>query len=357
MMDEMDIYYIWLNELRGLSLNEKKNLLTLFGDPKAIHDRPEKELLELLHTRFFTGRQSKKAVLTIEKDLDEAWRIYDGNERLGIKILTYGDSHYRERANLYASLPVVLYYRGILKKTDVKKIGIVGSRKASTQGHQLARLTCRQITGTDKMNGPWIIVSGLSEGVDAVVLDEALSQGRGPYAFTAQGLDTCQSQLNVKLMSRIADMGAVISPYPLGNHIKAYQFHKTNVVMAAFIDELIVIEAGANSGILSLAHAVIQNGLIVRVVPGSVFRPNCKGSNHLLLEGASPYIPDIVESAVMTHLKQSVITLLIDNALTTEELSNILGLGLSEVEAELVEMEMDDDVQYRADGRWHSHME
>jgi len=127
--------------------------------------------------------------------------------------------------------------------------------------------------------------------------------------------------------------------------------------MAAWMDELVVIEARAASGILSLARTVMQNGSIVRVVPGSVFLPHCKGSNQLLLEGAQAFIPDINETVGVTHTKKAVVELLMEEAMSTQMLSDRLGLGLSEVEAELMEMEMDDDVQYRADGRWHCQME
>jgi len=356
-MDEMEIYHIWFNELRGVPLYEKKILLALLGDPKAIYDRTEKELKELLDLWYFSEPQHKKTSSSITKDLDPAWRIYEGNQLFGIKILTFEDPLYRVRANSSVSSPLLLYYRGKLQNANIGTVGIVGSRKATAHGKRAARLACQQIKGVGGENENLVVISGLSEGINAVVHEDALSQDRVSYAFTAQGLASCQSHSLADLMSRIVEVGAVLSPFPLGTHLRSYQYPKSNAVMAAWMDELVVIEARAASGVLSLARSVMHNGSVVRVVPGNVFLPNCKGSNQLFLEGAQAFIPDINETAEVTGLRQGVIDLLIDMALTTQELSDKLGLGLSEVEAELMEMEMDDAVQYRADGRWHSLME
>jgi len=200
MMEEMEVYHIWFNELRGVPLYEKKILLALLGDPKAIHDRTEKQLRELLNLWYFTESKRRKATSSISKDLDTARRIYIGNEQCGIKILTFDDPLYRVHANSFASSPLLLYYRGKLQNTAIGTIGIVGSRKATTQGKRAAKLACHQIKGSGEENGKWIVVSGLSEGIDAVVHEEVISQGRGPYAFAAHGLDSFQSRVTEGLV-------------------------------------------------------------------------------------------------------------------------------------------------------------
>ncbi len=73
-----------------------------------------------------------------------------------------------------------------------------------------------------------------------------------------------------------------------------WTFRARNRIIAGLAKALLVVEAGLGSGTFITADYALDAGRDVMVVPGSIFAPECRGSNRLLSQGAIP-VSDISE--------------------------------------------------------------
>ncbi len=87
----------------------------------------------------------------------------------GIEILTWDDVLYPPRLKEIDQPPPVLYLRGTLKSEDTWAVAVVGTRRVSAYGRQVAE----EIGSFLAANGV-TVVSGLARGVDAIAHQSAL---------------------------------------------------------------------------------------------------------------------------------------------------------------------------------------
>jgi DNA processing protein len=131
---KLTVYWIWLAELKGIGLRNKRQLLEFFRDPEEIFlaksDTLPPEIANALE----------------DKDLSAARAIEKTCARQNIGILTYADEAYPEMLRTLEDPPLVLYYQGKLPDWQAQPlIGVVGTRKASPYGLHTARLLSAQI--------------------------------------------------------------------------------------------------------------------------------------------------------------------------------------------------------------------
>ncbi len=283
----MLLYWIWFAELKGLTLLQKHRLLELVGDPETLYHMAESGL-----DRTEIPENTRQALL--QRDLQPAETILRSCRQKGIGILPIVDRAYPARLRNTPDAPVVLYYKGILPDWDKAPfIGIVGTRKASAYGLQVARRMGNQIAACGGF-----VVSGGASGADAAAMQGSLDAGVPVVGVLGCGVDVVYPRSNRRLFEATVDNGCLISEYPPGGEPLAWHFPARNRIISGISSGVLVVEAPLKSGSLITARFALEQGRDVFVVPGNIDNPACEGSNLLLQEGATPVLSgwDVISS-------------------------------------------------------------
>lgn len=271
----MLIYWIWLATRQNLSRSKQLDLLEYFLTPDAIYNcNSYPRELEL----------SENALLSLEnKDLSAARRLVRLCSDKKIRIITLQDTIYPTRLRQIPDMPVVLYCKGFLPDLDAQPtVGVVGTRKASSEGLATARKMGCEIAACGGL-----VVSGGAAGIDAEALWGALDAGKPAVAVLGNGPDIVYPKSNTLLFAKLEEKGCILSEYPPGTKPTPWQFPERNRIISGMSDCTLVVEAPAKSGALITARDALEQGREVFSVPGSVTRESCAGSNALLRDGAS----------------------------------------------------------------------
>lgn len=186
-----------------------------------------------------------------------------------------------------------LYLLG--RMSDRPRIAIVGTRRATTYGFELAAAF-----GSACANAGWTVVSGLAWGIDAQAHRGCLAGAGHGVAVLGSGVDVCYPRRNRGLYERLLETGgAVLSEYPPGTPPDRWRFPARNRIIAAMSGAVVVVEAAERGGALITARLAAEIGRPVFVVPGDVDRPTSKGCNLLIRDGAHPVlgVDDLITEA------------------------------------------------------------
>lgn len=272
----MLVHWIWLTCLSGLSCAEKKHLLHRFRDPEAIYGATE----AVLDTVEGLSPRAVKSLL--QKDLTHCRQIMHECAEKNIQILTYGDRAYPERLKNIPDPPLVLYYKGTLPDwQNVPMIGIVGTRKASGYGLQMAYRMGYQIASCGAL-----VVSGGAEGVDTEAMQGALRSGHRLVAVLGFGADVIYPAKNRELFQAVEKQGCLITEYPPGTPPHSWHFPQRNRIISGLSSGVLVVESPEKSGAMITARLAMEQGRDVFAVPGNADSISCAGSNGLLRERA-----------------------------------------------------------------------
>ena len=271
----MLVHWIWFSLLPKLSARQKCVLLDRFSDPEELYNAED------LH---FLTDLSPEAIQALEnKDLRFARQTVKlcGEKRIGI--LTMADAAYPPMLRNIPDPPPVLYCRGVLPNLEGQPaIAVVGTRKASASGLNIARSISRQIAACGG-----IVVSGGAFGIDTVALDGAMEAGGQVVAVLGCGVDVVYPKTNRDLFEKIAGNGCLLSEYLPGTEPRPWQFPERNRILSGLADGVLVVEAPEKSGALITARYAFEQGRDVYAVPGNIEVESFAGSNGLLQEYAT----------------------------------------------------------------------
>ena len=161
-------------------------------------------------------------------------------------------------------------------------VAIVGARKASPYGIEVAKLFAARAAQRGQ-----VVISGGARGCDQAAHRAALDNGVATVVVFGSGADVIYPKSGKKLFDEVvATGGAIISENPWGTQPLRPLFPQRNRIIAGLARLLVIAEAGLPSGTFSTADCALNAGRTVAVVPGTIFSPNSRGSNHLLSQGA-----------------------------------------------------------------------
>jgi DNA processing protein len=161
-------------------------------------------------------------------------------------------------------------------------IAVVGTRRASADGHEVARALGRGVAAAGVT-----VVSGMALGVDSAAHAGALDAGGPTVAVLAGGADVPYPAGKRSLYRRILRSGCVVSELPPGFTPFKWCFPARNRIIAALSASTVVVEAAARSGSLITAEIAADLGREVCAVPGPVTAWRSQGANALLRDGAT----------------------------------------------------------------------
>ena len=268
-------YWLWLTTRKGLSNVGVFGLLDHFGTPEAAHfaDPAEYDLVPGL------TRAGKASLL--DKSMAEAERILSECDRLGQRILTFGDAAYPERLRNIYDPPAVLYLQGKdIDFDDQVAISLIGTREPTAYGIAQA-----QRLGYDLAAQGAVVVSGLARGLDSEGLRGALRGGGTVCGVLGCGLDVIYPRENKFLYQDVAAAGLLISEYPPGTEVKGSNFPVRNRIISGLSLGVVVVEGGFTSGTQITARAALDQNRDVFAVPGPVDAPMSYTPNQLIRRG------------------------------------------------------------------------
>lgn len=213
------------------------------------------ELLERERNGNASGQLFPSSELPGESELANARDDVDAWQREGITIITILDDTYPANLRTIHNLPPLLFVTGELLSTDEKSVAVVGARKASEGGLELARSISEGLAARD-----YTVVSGLAEGIDAAAHQAAVEAGGRTVAVIGTGLRRSYPAKNAALQQRIAREAAVVSQFWPDQPPTKTTFPMRNAVMSGFALATVVVEATATSGSRMQARLALEHG-------------------------------------------------------------------------------------------------
>ena len=268
-------YWVGFSQIPGVGRVRLSQLKEHFDNLANAWEAPEGKLKQA----GLDSRSIDALLLLRKRDLldEEMERL----ERYKVKVLTCEDTLYPSRLKEIYDYPAVLYVRGELLPENTPCLAVVGTRRPTIYGRQVAE----EIVA-DLVQSNIVIVSGLARGIDTVAHRAALDNGGSTIAVFGSGLDIVYPAENAKLAQAIIERGALVSEFPLGTKPRAENFPLRNRIMSGLSLGVLVVEAGERSGALITAFQALAQNRDVFAIPGSILSPASKGTNRLIQEGA-----------------------------------------------------------------------
>ncbi|GEA08970.1 DNA protecting protein DprA [Alteromonas sp. KUL42] len=197
-------------------------------------------------------------------------------------LITIESPHYPSALKQLQNPPLVLFGLGDPTLLNSHQIAIVGSRRASHQGKQIAQSLARDLS----VNGI-TITSGLAMGIDSAAHKGGLEGVGKTIAVVGTGPDKVYPAKNSLLLNEIvSDGGLCVSEFFPGQGPKQWHFPRRNRIIAALTLGTLVVEAKIRSGTLITANLAADLGKEVFAVPGSIFHAYSEGCHWLIQQGA-----------------------------------------------------------------------
>lgn len=350
-----EIYWLWLMQ-KGVSRGRCKKLLDACGgSAEGIYQMSADEL-----ARQDYLPDADKAALR-EKSLEQTKEYLEMLSRNGVWMVHYGGEDYPKLLYDIAKPPLLLYCRG--KRMDWNNrlcVGVVGARKCTEYGKSAASHLARDMAAEGA-----VIVSGLAAGVDAAAHTGALDAGGDTIAVLGCGVNVVYPPSNAPLMRRILQHGTILSEYPVGADPLAHHFPERNRIISGLSRGIVIVEGSIKSGSLITASLAQEQGKDVFAVPGNINNVLSRGPNYLIRDGAymvtcaedilsqyrDLYIgispdnpPDLAdttdEGAAVSDLDARILAALTCDAVHIDQLSAQTGLGVPELNAQLLLLEI-----------------
>ena len=278
-MDDPRRYWVAWNLVKGVGAVRFRALLNAFGNAQSAWEASPAALREAgLNEKVTTNVVKLRAQIS----LDLIWeKLQAGN----IQVLTWEDEAYPHRLKEIDQPPPVLYQRGSLLPEDEWAVAIVGTRRVTAYGRQVAE----ELASVLARNGV-TVVSGLARGVDAIAHQAAVNAGGRTIAVMGTGVDKIYPPEHSRLAEQIQQQGALVSDYAPGTPPDGVNFPPRNRIISGLSLAVVIVEAGLTSGALITAAFAAEQGREVFAIPGNINAPQSQGTNRLILDGAIPLL-------------------------------------------------------------------
>ena len=346
-MDERTLEWIRISLIESIGEKRLRLLMLNLKDPFLIYEKDTDELTKIIPKYEKQFRLIKKTKIDLT-DYSNKLSDYD------ISVVTILDQNYPNALREIADPPPILYLKGSLHNDDKLAISIVGSRKASYYGKQMAEKFTRSLAQMG-----FTIVSGMARGIDTVAHQTAVKEGARTIAFLGSGIDVIYPKENRHLLQNIIKNGAVVSEFPLGTKPLATNFPQRNRLISGLSIGTVVIEATLKSGTFTTVKWALEQGKEVFAVPGDTRRMTSMGTNKLIQKGAKlvintddiisefPYlqrtkfeIPPPVEEIELTSLEKKVLDKLNQTPILIDNIIEEHGLPPSKISSILLSLEI-----------------
>ena len=275
---ELDASLSWLALALtpGLASRLSARLLREFGSPEEVFRAPLPRLEACrLPAPVAQAVFKKQSFKRAEKEL-ALTRCIDR-----CRLVNWTDPEYPQTLLEIYDPPVMLYVRGDAQVLNQPSISIVGTRRPTLYGTQMAERLGRELAARGLG-----VVSGMARGIDAIGHQGALAVNGRAIGVLGTGVDVCYPKENRKLYEKVLERGAILSEFPLGTHPAPENFPVRNRIVAGMPLGVVVVEGAQYSGSLITARLAMEFGREVFGVPGNVTQPVSFAPNQLIKQGA-----------------------------------------------------------------------
>lgn len=228
--------------------------------------------------------------------------IGEAHRAAGVEVLVPTDAGYPDHLADDQEAPAVLFCQGELAQLALPAVAIVGTRRCTHAGREVARWLGRSVFAAGAA-----VVSGLALGIDGAAHGGALLEageagaadgaGGGLVAVVGSGLDRPYPRQHRELWEAVRSRGVLLGEAPLGTTPVGWRFPARNRIIAALASVVVVVESHVHGGSLVTARLALDRQRTVLAVPGSIRSPASAGTNALLRDGAQPLL-DLDDLAV-----------------------------------------------------------
>ena len=323
---EHSLPWLALRLTPGLGARLAGKLLRQFGSPEEIFRASLTELEACqLPAAVAQAVFSKAAFRDAEKELARV-------RKAGCRLIHWGESEYPKRLLEIYDPPPLVYVRGNEQVLNRHTISIVGTRRPTPYGNQIAERLAR-----DLAEHGLVVASGLARGIDSSAHRGACAASRGgTVGVLGSGIDVIYPKENRKLFEEVEKRGAIITEFPMGTYPAPENFPVRNRMVAGMALGVIVVQGAQYSGSLITSRLAMEFGREVYGVPGNVTEPVSFAPNQLIKQGAKLVggWEDVVEE-LPTEIRAELFPV---EATTQEERASLFEQNLSPIEKRLFDL-------------------
>jgi DNA processing protein len=197
------------------------------------------------------------------------------------RILLRGSVGYPRLLEEIHDPPLILYARGNLEALDLPNVAIVGTRRPTYYGAQMA-----EGLGSDLAQRGICVTSGLARGIDAAAHRGCLDATGTTIAVLGCGIDIVYPREHAHLTRRILDKGLLLSEFLPGTSPSPQNFPVRNRIISGLALGTLIVEASEYSGSLITARLAMEQNREVFALPGNLTTTQSFGPNFLIKQGA-----------------------------------------------------------------------
>lgn len=270
-----DSYDIWLSSAVQ-SVSHIDHLLERFGDAEGIFHAED----DVIKNDPVLSPLEKTLLTTPEKDENLRSR-FEYMQRNDIRMICRHEKDYPERFDCLSDRPYGIFVQGNIPPGHVPAIAVVGSRRASTYGINVAEHFSKVLAAAGV-----VIVSGLAMGIDGIGHKSALEEGGMTVGILGSGIGVPYPKENWEIYRQMREYACILSEYGPGVPPMKQNFPHRNRLISALADGIIVVEAAERSGTLITVDRGLEQGKDIFAIPGRIGDRNSEGCLNLIRQGA-----------------------------------------------------------------------
>ena len=208
MQSDASLSWLALALTPGLASRLSARVLRRFDSPDGVF-RATLPDLESCHLPAQVAKAivKKESFKRAEKELTGVQKI------AGCYLLNWTEPEYPQTLLQIYDPPVLLYVRGDPQVLNLPSLSIVGTRRPTLYGTQMAHRLGRHLAARGL-----VIVSGMARGIDAIGHQGAMDANGRAIGVLGTGIDVCYPKENKKLYEKVLERGAIVSEFPLRTH-------------------------------------------------------------------------------------------------------------------------------------------
>jgi DNA processing protein len=234
--------------------------------------------------------EKTRAIITSIRVADVGQILYE-IEKAGAKFLTPEHEHWPEGVNQLVNPPIGLVVKGDSTCLITHALAIVGSRKPTNYGANVASEFARGFSDLG-----WTIISGGAYGIDSYAHRATLQANGRTIAVLATGIEVAYPKSNQKLFNEMSAHGALISELMPYESAMPSRFLVRNRLIASIAKATLVVEAAYKSGSLRTAHDAAELLRPVMAIPGPINSAMSQGCHRLISERAAELITSVADA-------------------------------------------------------------
>ena len=269
------LHWLALRMAVGIGTRKAGRLVEVFRTPQAIFRASRSELE--------AAGLSAAAAQSIASGcaFEEAAQQHEKVVKEGVELVPIVDPRYPPQLRDIFDPPPLLYARGRVELLQNLMIGVVGTRRPTAYGTQVATRLSRDLS-----EAGLTITSGMARGIDTAAHRAVLEGGGDTVAVFGCGVDEVYPAENRKLAETMAEKGLVISEFPMGAPPYPQNFPVRNRIISGMSCGVLVVEGGKYSGSTITAKLASEQNREMFAVPGNVTSKMSWGPNLLIKQGA-----------------------------------------------------------------------